>query len=102
MTIHVTDVGCHLISADLYQLFATIGNITYACIITDKETGKSLRYGFVEMPDDEGSNKDISQLHGKVIEGRTMSVVLSKAKLATGVKLPLKVPSLLPRARRFA
>ena len=102
MTIYVSNVGCHITSADLYQLFAVIGNVASAHIITDKETGKSLRYGFVEMPDERSGNEAIGKLHGKVTEGRTMSVALSKAKNAELVKSPLKVQAPLLRLRRLA
>jgi RNA recognition motif-containing protein len=102
MTIHVSNVGCHVSSADLYQLFAAVGNVASARIITDKETGKSLRYGFVEMTDEKSVAEAISKLHGKVIEGRAISVAISKNKNAQPASLRTKPQySSFHRPKRF-
>lgn len=80
MLIYVSNLGCHVESADLNVFFTAFGAVTSARVITDKETGKSLRYGFVEMPDEKCASEAISKLHGKTVEGRTMSVSFSKPK----------------------
>ena len=80
MKIFVSNLGCHVEGADLYQFFAPFGHVASAVVITDKETGKSLRYGFVYMTDEDCIRQAIQKLHGKVVEGRSMSVSLSKEK----------------------
>ena len=92
MTIHISNVGCHVSGADLYQLFAAIGNVASARIITNKETGKSLRYGFVEMPGERCGNEAISKLHGKV---------LSRSASPEHAEHPVKVQSSFARVRRL-
>ncbi len=90
MKIFVSNLGCHVEGADLYQFFAPFGNVASATVVTDKETGKSLRYGFVEMPDENSSQQAIQKLHGKIVEGRSISVSLSKEKQNTGKSLLMK------------
>ena len=90
MNIYVSNLGCHVDGTDLYHFFAPFGNVASAVIISDKETGKSLRYGFVDMPDESCIQQAIQKLHGKVVEGRSMSVSLSKEKTTSGKGLVIK------------
>lgn len=78
-------------SADLYQLFAVVGNVASARVITSKETGKSIKYGFVEMTDENDADEVIIRLDGKVIKGRTISVARSKPKGADVTVFALRV-----------
>lgn len=90
MTIYVSNVGCHFTCSDLYLLFAQIGNVASANIVTDDTTGKSLRYGFVEMPDENNGYEAISKLNGKTIEGRRMFAGISKPKSEGSSKVNMK------------
>jgi len=63
---------------DLKQLFAQAGNVTSATIITDKMTGRSRGFGFVEFENDGEAEAAISQFNGQQFNGR--SLVVNEAK----------------------
>ena len=59
---------------ELSNLFSTHGTVQSARVITDKFTGKSRGFGFVEMGSNEEAQKAIQALHGTQMEGRTLTV----------------------------
>lgn len=63
---------------DLRSLFAPLGNIAFAKVITDFGTGRSKGFGFVEMSSPEEAEKAIQELNGSTHEGRT--IVVSEAR----------------------
>ena len=58
----------------LYDLFSAHGAIASAQVITDRFTGRSRGFGFVDMSSDEEAQTAISALHGTQLEGRTLTV----------------------------
>ena len=60
--------------SDLSDLFATHGAVESAKVITDKFTGQSRGFGFVEMSAAEEANAAITALNGTQLEGRTLTV----------------------------
>ena len=58
----------------LSELFAQQGSVTSAKVITDKFTGQSRGFGFVEMSTEEEAQKAIAALNGTQLDGRTMTV----------------------------
>ena len=58
----------------LKEMFAQAGNVANATVITDRYSGQSKGFGFIEMATDEEANKAIEMLNGKEIEGRTIVV----------------------------
>jgi RNA recognition motif-containing protein len=64
--------GCS--SDDLLALFQAHGQVTRAQVITDRETGRSRGFGFVEMADDGAAQKAIESLHGSDFSGRPLTV----------------------------
>ena len=62
----------------LREVFEEYGEVTTASVITDKFTGKSKGYAFVEMPNDEEGEKAIAELNDSEIDGRT--IVVKKAE----------------------
>jgi len=79
---YVSNLSFHTAEDDLRQLFEKYGAVSSAKIITDRETGKSRGFGFVEMASDEQANKAMKELNNKEIEGRTLSVSLAREKAA--------------------
>ncbi|NIP86998.1 MAG: RNA-binding protein [Planctomycetales bacterium] len=61
-------------SSDLEQLFTEFGTVTSAQVITDRDTGRSKGFGFVEMASDEEAQAAISGLNEKEHEGRPLTV----------------------------
>jgi RNA recognition motif-containing protein len=59
---------------ELADLFGQHGNVTSAKIITDKYTGQSRGFGFVEMGSDEEAKSAIDALNGTELGGRTLTV----------------------------
>ena len=66
---------------DLSQAFSEAGTVESASVITDKMTGRSRGFGFVEMSSDEEAQKAIEMWDGKDMEGRTLAVNEAKPKV---------------------
>lgn len=58
----------------LHNLFAQVGDVDNVRIITDRETGRSKGFGFVEMISADSVNTAIEELNGKEFDGRTITV----------------------------
>ena len=58
---------------DLREMFASVGTVHSAAVITDRETGRSRGFGFVEM-DEADAAKAIAELDGRDVEGRALRV----------------------------
>lgn len=74
MNIFIAGLSFKVNDADLANLFEEYGAITSAKVITDRQTGRSKGYGFVEMDDAEAAGKAIAELNGAEYDGRTISV----------------------------
>lgn len=61
-------------SAKLQELFAAAGTVVSAKVISDKYSGRSRGFGFVEMATDEEMKKAIEMFNGKDVEGRPLVV----------------------------
>lgn len=59
---------------ELQQFFAAAGNVVSAKVIMDRESNRSKGFGFVEMGSDDEAKAAISQLDGKELNGRAISV----------------------------
>jgi RNA recognition motif-containing protein len=64
----------------LQELFAAHGEVVSARIITDRETGRSRGFGFVEMSQADDAQKAISELDGKDFMGRTLKVNVARPR----------------------
>jgi RNA recognition motif-containing protein len=77
--IYVGNLSFKTTKEDLEELFAPYGEVQAVNIISDRETGRSRGFGFVEM-DDAGADKAIEALNGKDVGGRNLRVNLAKEK----------------------
>jgi len=82
MNIFVGSLPFNLDEARLKEIFEEYGEVSSCKIITDKYSGRSKGFGFIEMPDDENAKKAIDELNGGEIEGRT--IVVNKAEEKKG------------------
>ena len=74
MNIYVGSLSFRIREDELSRTFEEFGEVTAARIITDKYSGKSKGFGFVEMPNDAEARKAIEELNGKEISGRKIIV----------------------------
>lgn len=65
---------------ELAQLFSSFGTVASAKVITDRDTGRSQGFGFVEMSSDEEAAAAIAGLNGKDNGGRTLNVNEARPK----------------------
>ena len=80
MNIYVSNLSFNVQDEDLKEFFTEYGEVTSAKVITDKFSGKSRGFGFVEMSDDEAAKKAIAELDQATVEGRTIRVMEAKPK----------------------
>ena len=76
--IYVGNLPYETTSDDLQSWFAEYGTVTRAQVATDRDTGRSRGFGFVEMA--EGGDEAIAALNGSQVEGRTLKVNEAKPR----------------------
>jgi len=64
----------------LKAFFEAVGEVASARVITDRDSGRSKGFGFVEMANEEDNQKAVDQLNGKELDGRTINVGLARPK----------------------
>jgi RNA recognition motif-containing protein len=77
---YVSNLSFHTTDDNLRELFEKFGAVSSAKVITDRESGRSRGFGFVEMSSDTEANAAMTGLNNKEIEGRAMSVSVAKEK----------------------
>ena len=65
---------------ELRQMFEQYGQVDRVAIMTDRDTGRSRGFGFVEMTNDEDGEKAIAALNGSQLGGRTLNVNEARPK----------------------
>jgi RNA recognition motif-containing protein len=88
--IFVSHLSFGLKSEDLQEAFEAYGDVVSARVITDKFTGRSRGFGFVEMSNDRSAEEAISALDGSELDGKTISVAEARPK---DERPPRKSPS---------
>jgi len=68
----------------LQETFSQCGTVDSVNVITDRDTGQSKGFGFVEMSSDSEAQKAIQELNGKEIDGREIKVNEAKPKAPRG------------------
>jgi RNA recognition motif-containing protein len=74
MNIYVGNLSWEVTQEDLKEAFEAHGQVASANLITDKYTGKSRGFGFVEMPVEDEARAAINALNGMDLKGRTLNV----------------------------
>lgn len=72
--LYVGNLNFKTTSSDLEQMFAAHGTVVSAQVISERDTGRSKGFGFVEMSSDSEAQAAISALNGKNVEGRSLTV----------------------------
>src|SRR5213594_4752976 len=73
-TIHVGNLSFQITETDLSNMFGQIGQVESVQIITDRATGRSKGFGFVQMADDAAAEEAIARRNGKEVGGRNLTV----------------------------
>jgi len=78
--LHVGNLAFATTSADLQTLFGRHGEVTDATVVTDRHSGNSRGFGFVEMSTPEEAKSAIGALDGHDVGGRPLTVAIAKPR----------------------
>ena len=76
--LYVGNLTFNTTSADLERVFGQHGQVEKAQVVTDRDTGRSRGFGFVEMADSSEADAAIQALNGKNLDGRDLKVNIAK------------------------
>jgi len=82
--LYVGNLSYQTTDATLQALFAQVGTVSSCQVMTDRYTGESRGFGFVEMATESDAQNAISQLDGKSLDGRTLKVNESRPREGAG------------------
>jgi len=80
MNIYAGNLAYSVTEDDLREAFSAFGEVSSVSLITDKFTGQSKGFGFVEMPSNAEANAAIKDLNGKSLNGRNITVNEAKPR----------------------
>jgi RNA recognition motif-containing protein len=78
--LYVGNLSYDMSDRDLQELFAEYGTVTSAKIVTDRDSGRSKGFGFVEMGSDAEAQAAITALNGQEVNGRALTVNEARPK----------------------
>ena len=84
MRLYVGGLPYQTTEQDLIDLFEQAGHVIEASVITDRDTGRSKGFGFVEMSDEQAARSAIEQLNGTSIGDRSITVNEARERQSTG------------------
>lgn len=82
MNMYVSNLSFNTAEDELKKLFQQFGNVTSAKIISDRETGRSRGFGFVDMGSDTEAKEAMKALNNKEINGRSISVSVARERIS--------------------
>ncbi|MFK7783852.1 MAG: RNA recognition motif domain-containing protein [Crocinitomicaceae bacterium] len=80
INIFIANLDWEVTSEDLNQTFSTFGTVTYAHVVYDRKTKRSMGYGYVEMEDSDQGINAIQALNGLEVNGRPIDVKVASPK----------------------
>ncbi len=78
--LYVGNLSYETTEAKLSELFGAIGEVTSVSLITDRMSGRSRGFAFVEMADQTAAQEAINQLNGREVDGRSLKVNEARPK----------------------
>jgi RNA recognition motif-containing protein len=72
--LYVGNLGWNVTDDQLRTLFAAHGTVQFAQVVTERDTGRSKGFGFVEMATDQEAAAAITGMNGQVVDGRPLTV----------------------------
>ena len=76
--LYVSNLPFGMTSESLNEIFESYGAVLSAKVITDRDTGRSKGFGFVEMETEDQAHEAINKLNGQEVQGRTITVAVAK------------------------
>ena len=80
MNLYISNLSYNVTDAYLNELFADYGEILSARVITDRETGRSRGFGFVELKDDDLAKKAIEELNQATYDEKVINVTEARPR----------------------
>jgi RNA recognition motif-containing protein len=84
MKLYVGNLPYSVTEEDLAEIFAPAGTVTSSSVITDRETGRSRGFGFIEMSSREEGEDAIEQFNGFEVDGRALTVNEARPRESRG------------------
>ncbi len=78
--LYVGNLSYGTTNADLSELFGEVGEVLSVDLVTDRMTGRSKGFAFVEMAEHDAAMKAIDQLNGRDVDGRAIKVAEARPK----------------------
>lgn len=78
--LYVGNLSYDTTEASLSELFGAVGEVLSVALITDRMSGRSKGFAFVEMADDSAAQEAINQLNEREVDGRTIKVAPARPK----------------------
>ena len=84
MNLYIGNLDYSIKEEQLRELFEELGEVSSVKVITDKFTGRSKGFGFIEMPNDSEAEQAIASLNKKTLKDREISVTVARPKTEGG------------------
>lgn len=84
MNIFISNLNFSVNDEELKGIFEAFGEVSSSKVITDKITGRSRGFGFVEMSDEEEGKQAIDKLNGSEFKGRELNVSVARPREDSG------------------
>jgi RNA recognition motif-containing protein len=78
--LYVGNLPFSMTDDDLHRTFGKVGAVTSASVVTDRDTGRSRGFGFVEMGSESDAQAAIDQLNGQSVDGRQIQVNIARPR----------------------
>jgi cold-inducible RNA-binding protein len=78
--LYVGNLSYGTTEADLSELFGTVGEVVSVNLITDRMSGRSKGFAFVEMAENAAAQEAVSQLNGRDLDGRSIKVAEARPR----------------------
>jgi len=78
--LYVGNLSFNTTDEQLAQVFSEFGQVARASVVTDRETGRSRGFAFVEMATAEEANAAMEAMNGQMVEGRTLTVNIARPR----------------------
>jgi RNA recognition motif-containing protein len=88
MNMYIGNLSYDLTEEELRGIFSEYGEVSSVNIITDKYTGKSKGFGFIDMPNNSEADQAIKALNGTLLKDRTIKVNQARPKKERSQRRP--------------